>query len=51
MPSSAARFPASTTSVDADDVPAKVQDNTSGDLTPDQEADGGNSDGDKASLP
>jgi hypothetical protein len=41
-PSSAARSPASTTSVDADDAPTGVQNDNSDDHTPDRDADGGN---------
>jgi hypothetical protein len=49
-PSSAARSPASTASVDADDAPTGVQNDNSDDHTPDRDADGGNGGKDEASL-
>jgi hypothetical protein len=52
VPSSAARIPASTAStVDGDEAPSGVQDDNSGDRTPDQEVDGGSNGRDEAGSP
>jgi hypothetical protein len=52
MPSSTARILASTTSTaDTDEAPRGVQDDNSGNRTPDSEADGGSNGGDEADSP
>jgi hypothetical protein len=52
VPSFAAWIPASTASVlDTDEAPTWVQDDNSGDHTPDREADGGSHGGDEATSP
>jgi hypothetical protein len=52
VPSFAIGIPASIASaIDADEAPTGVQDDNSGDHTPDQEADGGSNGGDEVGSP